>query len=77
MKVIQDKAGALNQNSPNFLRDLEDYEHTLLRVIHGPEAGDRIFEQTRNLASREGISETTAPPASDVPTYNPETGRWE
>jgi hypothetical protein len=47
MKVIQDKAGALNQNSPNFLRDLEDYERTLLRVIHGPEAGDRIFEATR------------------------------
>lgn len=47
MKVIQDKAGALNQNSPNFLRDLEDYERTLLRVIHGPEAGGRIFEATR------------------------------
>jgi hypothetical protein len=47
MKVIQDKAGALDQNSPTFLRDLEDYERTLLRTIHGPEAGDRIFEATR------------------------------
>jgi hypothetical protein len=60
MKVIQDKAGALNQNSPNFLRDLEDYERTLLRVIHGPEAGDRIFEQTREGAP------TAAPEQSAV-----------
>lgn len=57
MKVIQDKAGALNQNSPNFLRDLEDYERTLLRTIHGPEAGDRIYEATRP---------STAPQATDA-----------
>jgi hypothetical protein len=59
MKVIQDKAGALNQNSPTFLRDLEDYERTLLRVIHGPEAGDRIFAETRS---------------DSAPTTAPETG---
>lgn len=45
--MLAAKSGALDPNSPNFLRDLEDYERTLLRIVHGDEAGDRIFEQTR------------------------------
>ena len=45
--MLEDKAGALDPSSPNFLRDLDDYERTLLRTIHGPEEGDRIFEATR------------------------------
>ena len=61
MKVIQDKAGALNQDSPTFLRDLEDYERTLLRVIHGPEAGDRIFEATRQKTTTGGVPEGVDP----------------
>lgn len=46
-EMLAAKSGALDPSSPNFLRDLEDYERTLLRVIHGPEAGDAIYEQTR------------------------------
>lgn len=45
--MLAAKAGALDPNSPTFLRDLDDYERTLLRTIHGKEVGDRIFEQTR------------------------------
>lgn len=48
LKLLQDKSGALDPNSPTFLRDLEDYERTLLRTIHGKEAGDQIFESTRS-----------------------------
>jgi hypothetical protein len=47
LKILADKSGALDPMSPNFLRDLDDYERTLLRTIHGPDAGDRIFEQSR------------------------------
>lgn len=47
LKLLQDKSGALDPNSPTFLRDLDDYERTLLRTIHGKDAGDAIFEQTR------------------------------
>jgi hypothetical protein len=48
LKILADKSGALNPASPNFMRDLDDYERTLLRTIHGPENGDKIFEQTRS-----------------------------
>jgi hypothetical protein len=50
LKILADKSGALDPASPNFLRDLDDYERTLLRTIHGPEAGDRIFAETRGPA---------------------------
>jgi len=46
--ILADKSGALDPASPNFLRDLADYERTLLRIVHGNDAGDRIFEATRN-----------------------------
>lgn len=55
-EMLAAKSGALDPSSPNFLRDLEDYERSLLRVIHGPDAGDAIFEQTRG-----GGSATVAP----------------
>ncbi|WP_156958863.1 hypothetical protein [Labrenzia sp. DG1229] len=45
--MLADKAGALDASSPNFLRDLDDYELTLLQVIHGPEAGQQIFNSSR------------------------------
>jgi hypothetical protein len=48
LQILADKSGALDPASPNFLRDLDDYERTLLRTIHGPEEGDRIFEATRD-----------------------------
>lgn len=67
LRLLEAKSGALNPNSPTFLRDLEDYERTLLETIHGREEGRRIFEATRRDPS----------PDDGVPTYNPQTGRWE
>jgi hypothetical protein len=46
-EMLAAKSGALDPTSPNFLRDLDDYERTLLRTVHGPEAGDAIYEATR------------------------------
>lgn len=46
--MLAAKAGALDPDSPNFERDLEDYERSLLRTIHGKDAGDAVFEQTRS-----------------------------
>lgn len=46
-KMLADKAGALDPASPYFERDLDDYERTLLRIVHGKEAGDAVFEATR------------------------------
>ncbi|MEZ2132687.1 MULTISPECIES: phage tail tip lysozyme [unclassified Sinorhizobium] len=42
-------AGAIDPNSgkERLEKQLDNYEHTLLRVIHGPKVGDAIFEQTR------------------------------
>lgn len=47
LTLLAEQGGALDPNSPNFLRDLADYERAILRTIHGKEAGDRIFEETR------------------------------
>lgn len=47
IKLLQDKAGALDPASPRFPEMLDDYERTLLRIVHGPQAGDAIYEQTR------------------------------
>lgn len=46
--MLAAKSGALDPNSPNFMRDLDDYEKTLLRIVHGQEKGDEIYRQTRN-----------------------------
>ena len=46
-EMLAAKSGALDPASPNFERDLDDYERTLLRIVHGNEAGDTIFEATR------------------------------
>ena len=42
-------AGAIDPNAGNqqVAKQLDNYERTLLRVIHGPKVGDAIFEQTR------------------------------
>lgn len=45
--MLAAKAGTLDPDSPNFARDLDDYERTLLETIHGPEVGRAIFNQTR------------------------------
>ena len=43
-QMLADKSGALDPASPNYLRDLDDYERTLLQVIHGFEEGNRLFD---------------------------------
>lgn len=47
-EMLAAKSGALDPKSPNFSRDLDDYELTLLQTIHGPAAGKAIFDQSRN-----------------------------
>ena len=58
-QMLAAKAGALDPASPNFARDLDDYERTLLRIVHGREQGDAIFEATRTAPS-----ESSSAPAS-------------
>lgn len=45
-------AGTLNPDASkeDFLRALDNYELTLLTIIHGPETGRAIYEQTRGTA---------------------------
>lgn len=50
LALLQNMSGALDPNSPNFARDLDDYERTLLRVIHGQQGGDEIWDSTRDGA---------------------------
>lgn len=52
--MLAAKSGALDPSSPNFERDLADYTRTLLRVVHGPEVGDRIFAETWKGAMPDG-----------------------
>jgi hypothetical protein len=42
-------AGAIDPNAgkAQVEKALDNYEKTLLRVIHGPKVGDAIYEQTR------------------------------
>lgn len=47
LALLASKSGALDPASPNFKRDLDDYERTVLRLVHGVDAGDRIFDATR------------------------------
>ena len=65
-RMLANRSGALDPSSPNFLRDLADYERVLLRTIHGDEAGDRIFEATRPRQAQGGRLK-----------YNSRTGRLE
>jgi hypothetical protein len=51
-EMLAAKSGALDPASPNFERDLDDYERTLLRIVHGKEAGDAIFDATRDSAAQ-------------------------
>lgn len=47
--MLANKLGALDPAAPNFLQQLEDYERTLLEIVHGPQAGREIYEATRPL----------------------------
>jgi hypothetical protein len=52
--MLAAKSGALDPSSPNFERDLADYERTLLRTIHGREMGDKIFEAQYGAVQKGG-----------------------
>lgn len=47
--MLSAAAGAIDPNAgkEQLAKALDNYERTLLRVIHGPKVGDAIFEQTR------------------------------
>ena len=81
LKMLEDQSGALDPNSPNFLRDLDQYEKTLLNVVHGPEAGARIYLETRkDPAGAPKVLRFNAdapPPATVRKTFNPATGKIE
>jgi hypothetical protein len=63
--MLAAKSGALDPSSPNFERDLADYTRTLLRVVHGPEEGDRIFAETWKGAMPDGAQpQGTSEPAN-------------
>ena len=49
LAVAAAKAGALDPKSSNFEAQLDDYERTLLKLIHGPEQGEQIFRSTRKV----------------------------
>lgn len=67
LKLLQDKAGALDPQSPNFVEMLDDYEHTLLRIVHGPEVGDAVYQQTRGAPAGQGAQATPAPELTPPP----------
>jgi hypothetical protein len=45
-------AGALDPNASatDFKRSLDNYEQTLLKIVHGPEKGEEIYAKTRRKA---------------------------
>jgi hypothetical protein len=51
--LLATKSGALDPRSPYFPQQLDDYERTLLRIVHGQKGGDAIFEQTRQAQQQE------------------------
>lgn len=70
--LLKQKSGALDPASPNFERDLADYERTLLETIHGREEGRRIFNETRDVrapssSGGSGQDRRTAPPPGPTP----------
>ena len=67
LKLLQDKAGALDPQSPNFVEMLDDYERTLLRIVHGPEVGDAVYQQTRGAPAGQGAQATPAPELTPPP----------
>lgn len=48
-EMLAAAAGSIDPDAaaPDVEKALDNYERTLLRVIHGPKVGDAIFEQTR------------------------------
>ena len=61
-------AGALTPDASKeqFQKALDNYERTLLRIVHGPAEGDRIYAATRNG----GTMPTAAPAANSGPGWS-------
>ena len=72
--MLSAKSGALDPKAgpERFQAALDDYERTLLRIVHGNAEGDRIFE-----ASRNGAKVTPATPGTIRRKFNPATGMIE
>jgi hypothetical protein len=70
--MLAQKAGALDPASPNFERDLADYTRTLLQIVHGPQAGDQIFQQS--WGESQGVPQQGEQKRL---RYNPQTGGFE
>ncbi|MBN9075022.1 MAG: hypothetical protein BGN87_11540 [Rhizobiales bacterium 65-79] len=68
--MLAAKAGALDPKSPYFQTQLDDYERTLLRIVHGKDAGDAIYNSSRQQAA----GPTDAP---KIRRWNPATGELE
>lgn len=59
-------AGAIDPNAsgPDFQRALDNYEKVLLQIVHGPEEGARLYQESRPAASG-GDFDYTAPAAPE------------
>lgn len=56
----------------DFQRQLDTYERTLLRIVHGPAEGDRVFAETRPPAQSQadpGIFSGGQPASGEVVDY--------
>lgn len=62
--MLADAAGALDPDSPNFNTQLDNYERTLFKIIHGPAEGQRIFEETRQNATPTPVPAPAPAPAA-------------
>ena len=72
IEMLGQKSGALDPRSPNFERDLRDYELTLLKIIHGPEAGKAIFDRVmeKGGAGNSGLPQSPAPQGVDQDVWD-------
>jgi len=70
--MLAAKAGLLDpMSSPEvFKQQLDDYERTLLRIVHGPEEGDKIFSQSRLGAVSVPQAQDGASGGSAVPDFS-------
>lgn len=60
-------AGAIDPNASgqDFQRALDNYEKTLLQIVHGPEEGTRLFNETRGGSTPAGGFDYNAPEAPE------------
>lgn len=79
-RMLQAAAGALNPDAKPevFQRQLADYERTLLRIVHGTEAGDKIWREqglgSRGFSGDVGATGGANPPPA-APTEIPQSAR--